>query len=152
MGIQAFFIVSEAGFPLVDRVYRQTIFRQGGRVETVTSMMSTVVRMNHQLVQDTLLSDIGLHTSRIFFDFIQELIFVLIVDENTLMKLELFNLQTIMKGTIANVKSLFQAKLANDVMELMDIESIREKFGENILNEIDEMIYNSYNQLLNALI
>lgn len=157
LGIQAFFIVSENGFPIIDRIYNPSdLGVSGNRVETLTSMMSTVVRFNQNLIQNGLLSDIGLHTSRIFFDYLQEIIFVLLVDENSLAHYELFNVQTILKGTISNVKSLFQSKLGMDDgiedPDMMDIESLKENFGKDILEKVDEMIYTSYTELLQALL
>ena len=65
LGIQGFFIVTENGLPVLDRVYTTEIVN--GRVETLTSMMSTVVKFNHQLVQESLLTDVGLQTSRYNF-------------------------------------------------------------------------------------
>ena len=149
LGIQGFFIVTENGLPVLDRVYT-TDLTSDKRVETLTSMMSTVVRFNHQLVQDGLLTDIGLQTSRIYFDFIKEIIFVLVVEENqALLNYKLIDIQTLLKGTISNIKSLFQVKFGEIAdFDAMDVFMLQEIFGEDILEKVDKMIISSYTELL----
>ena len=155
IGIQAFFIVTENGFPVIDRVYQPAeLGIKGGRVETLTSMMSTVVRFNHQLVEEGLLSDIGLHTSRIYFDFLRGLIFVLMVDESTIVNHHLYNIQTLLKGTISNVKTMFQAKLGEEIEDpdLIDVETLSSIFGDDFLVKVDEELFKSYTELLQHLL
>ena len=146
LGIQGFFIVTENGLPVLDRVYTTEIVN--GRVETLTSMMSTVVKFNHQLVQESLLTDVGLQTSRLYFDFIKEIIFVLVCEEKSLLSYKLLDIQTLLKGTISNIKSLFQVKFGdiNDP-DALDIFLLKEIFGEDILDKVDEMLFSSYTQL-----
>ena len=150
LGIQGFFIVTENGLPVLDRLYNADL--SSNRVETLTSMMSTVVKFNHQLVQDGLLTDIGLQTSRIYFDFIKEIIFVLVVEEKTVLNLKLIDIQTLLKGTISNIKSLFQVKFGdiNDP-DALDIFMLKEIFGEDILQKVDSMILSSFNELIESL-
>lgn len=150
LGIQGFFIVTENGLPVLDRLYNEDL--SSNRVETLTSMMSTVVKFNHQLVQDGLLTDIGLQTSRIYFDFIKEIIFVLVVEENKVLNLKLIDIQTLLKGTISNIKSLFQVKFGdiNDP-DAMDIFMLQEIFGEDIIQKVDSMILTSFNKLIETL-
>ena len=150
MGIQGFFIVTENGLPILDRIYTEDMVN--GRVETLTSMMSTVVKFNHQLVQDGLLTDIGLQTKRIYFDFIKEIIFVLVVQEKKILNYKLIDIQTLLKGTISNIKSLFQVKFGdiNDP-DTLDIFELKDIFGEDILDKVDSMILSSFTQLLNLM-
>lgn len=150
LGIQGFFIVTENGLPVLDRVYTETIVN--GRVETLTSMMSTVVKFNHQLVQDGLLTDIGLQTKRLYFDFIKEIIFVLVVEEKKVLNYKLIDIQTLLKGTISNIKSLFQVKFGDlDDPDTLDIFELKEIFGEDIFDKVDSMILSSFTQLLNMM-
>jgi hypothetical protein len=152
LGIQGFFIVTDNGLPILDRVYTTEITSSGG-VETLTSMISTVVQFNHKLVQDGLLTDIGLQTSRIYFDFIKEIIFVLLVEEKSLLNYKLLDVQTLLKGTISNIKSLFQVKFGQiSDPDALDIFALKEIFGENILEKIDQMIHTSFIDLLNMMI
>lgn len=150
LGIQGFFIVTENGLPVLDRVYSDNIVN--GRVETLTSMMSTVVKFNHQLVQDGLLTDIGLQTKRLYFDFIKEIIFVLVIEEKTVLNYKLIDIQTLLKGTISNIKSLFQVKFGdiNDP-DTLDIFELQEIFGDDITDKVDSMILSSFTQLLNMM-
>lgn len=147
LGIQGFFIVTENGLPVLDRIYTENIVN--GRVETLTSMMSTVVKFNHQLVQDGLLTDIGLQTKRIYFDFVKEIIFVLVVEEKSVLNYKLLDIQTLLKGTISNIKSLFQVKFGEiSDPDALDIFMLKEIFGDDILIKVDEMLLSSYTQLL----
>ena len=155
LGIQAFFIVSDNGFPLLNRLYKATELGLEGedRVETLTSMISTVVRFNQQLVKDGLLSDIGLLTSRIYFDYLGTIIFVLMVDEHSLLNKQLSNIQSLLKGTISNIKTKFQAELKRDLNdpEILNFELLQEIFGDDVITVIDEYVYKSYKSLSNAL-
>lgn len=147
LGIQGFFIVTENGLPVLDRVYTDDVVN--GRVETLTSMMSTVVKFNAQLVQDGLLTDVGLQTKRLYFDFIKEIIFVLVVEEKRVLNLRLIDIQTLLKGTISNIKSLFQVKFGEiSDPDALDIFSLQEIFGEDILEKVDAMLLSSYTQLM----
>lgn len=111
-------------------------------------MMSTVVRFNHQLVQDGLLTDIGLQTSRVYFDFIKEIIFVLLVEEHKILEYKLTDIQTLLKGTISNIKSLFQVKFDKiDDPNTLDIFLLKEIFGEDISEKVDEMLLSSYTMI-----
>ena len=149
LGIQGFFIVTENGLPVLDRMYETGI--ANGRVEKLTSMMSTVVKFNHQLVQDGLLTDIGLQTSRIYFDFIKEIIFILVVEEKSVLEYKLFNIQTLLKGTISNIKSLFQVKFGEiEDPNALDIFTLQEIFGNDIEEKIDKMLLSSFTQLKEA--
>ena len=149
LGIQGFFIVTENGLPVLDRMYETGI--TNGRVEKLTSMMSTVVKFNHQLVQDGLLTDIGLQTSRIYFDFIKEIIFILVVEEKSVLEYKLFNIQTLLKGTISNIKSLFQVKFGEiEDPNALDIFTLQEIFGNDIEDKIDKMLLSSFTQLKEA--
>lgn len=150
LGIHGFFIVTENGLPVLDRMYADNMV--DGRVETLTGMMSTVVKFNHKLVKDGLLSDIGLQTSRIYFDFINSLIFVLVIEEKTILNYKLIDIQTLLKGTISNIKSLFQVKFGDiSDPDALDIFSLKEIFGEDILNKVDQMILSSFIQLQTLL-
>ena len=116
-----------------------------GKIEHLTSMMSTVVRFNHQLVQDGLLTDIGLLTSRLYFDFIKEIIFVLMVEEKSLLGYKLNEIQTLLKGTISNIKSLFQVKFDRiDDPDVLDIFRLKEIFGVDITQKFDDMLLSSF--------
>lgn len=154
-GIQAFFIVTDNGLPLLNRVYKATELGLEGddKVESLTSMISTVVRFNQQLVKDGLLSDIGLLTSRIYFDYLESIIFVLMVDERSLLEKRLSDIQILLKGTISTVKTKFQAELKRDlnVPETLTIELLQEIFGKDVVSVIDEYVYSSYKSLSNAL-
>ena len=151
LGIQGFFIVTENGLPILDRIYTDEIAK-AGRIETLTSMMSTVVKFNHQLVQNGLLTDIGLQTSRIYFDFIKEIIFVLMVEEKNVLQYKLLSIQTLLKGTMANVKSLFQAKFGEiEDPDMLDAFGLKDIFGDDIIDRIDDMILKSYTDLLQVV-
>ena len=114
-------------------------------------MMSTVVKFNHQLVQDGLLTDIGLQTSRIYFDFIKEIIFILVVEEKSVLEYKLFNIQTLLKGTISNIKSLFQVNFGEiEDPNALDIFTLQEIFGNDIEDKIDKMLLSSFTQLKEA--
>ncbi len=146
LGIHGFFIVTENGLPVLDRMYINDMVN--GRVETLTSMMSTVVKFNHQLVLDGLLTDIGLQTTRYYFDFIKELIFVLVVEEKNILNYKLIDIQTLLKGTISNIKSLFQVKFGEiRDPDALDIFTLKEIFGEDIMERVDNMILSSFTQL-----
>ena len=147
LGIQGFFIVTDNGLPILDRLYTQEIVN--GKVETITSMMSTVVKFNHQLVLESLLTDVGLQTSRLYFDFIKEIIFVLVVEEKKLLQ---YKLVDILKGTISNIKSLFQVKFGDiSDPDALDIFSLKEIFGEDIVDKVDDMIITAFTQLSSLL-
>jgi len=150
LGIQGFFIVTENGLPILDRMYVEDITSE--RVEKLTSMMSTVVRFNHQLVTDGLLTDIGLQTSRVYFDFIKEIIFVLVVEEKTILSFKLLDIQTLLKGAISNIKSLFQVKFGEiSDPDALDVFMLKEIFGEDIITKVDNMLVSSFTQLRDSL-
>lgn len=150
LGLQAFFVVSENGLPILERIYSPTdLSLKGEEPHSLSGMMSTIVKFAND-ISDGLVSDIGLMASRLYFDFFSDLLFVVLFDEKQLLHHKLMNIQTLLKGTVSSIKTVFQVYLGEDTMETTDLYMLREEW-EKLGPTIDRMLLDQHEEILQML-
>ncbi|HKZ39653.1 MAG TPA: hypothetical protein VJ044_01755 [Candidatus Hodarchaeales archaeon] len=155
-GIRGIFIITNDGFPLIVREYGDPIKATISEQFLLSGFLSAVSRFVIDQVAG-LLSDMGLHTLRLFFDYTEELIFLMAVEEARIQLLSTYELRTLFKGTLAEAKSAiseyfsgYSESIASLVKNPEAFEKIRQDLS-TVGIAIDRLVYKSYNEMMEML-
>ncbi|MFW9928672.1 MAG: hypothetical protein ACFFD1_04715 [Candidatus Thorarchaeota archaeon] len=169
-GVFGLYILTREGLPLVERNYKSIL---GGNQKEVTGLtfgsdtllvagfFSAIAKFATEKISG-LLSDIGLHVLRLFFDFTEELIFILVFDELKLQELPFYEIRTMLKGTLSQVKSIFETYFGEDKEDgkPSDIEILSKNIAElerlrdsltRLYPQIDRLIHKSYREVFSII-
>ena len=153
-GIEGFLILTRNGLPVLERFYNENeLYKLGDSVLTA-GFLSALTRFIDDHVAG-LLSDIGMHVYRLFFDYNDDLLFVLVYDEYKLSSLPLSEFLTLFKGTLSEIKSTFRELTGEfDIKKFVDNPFKLDKFSE-FLEELgpkfDRIIYKSHVMLMDII-
>ena len=168
-GIFGLYILTREGLPLVERYYKNlpgqsqkdgqnTAF--GSDSLLVAGFFSAIAKFASEKISG-LLSDIGFHTIRLFFDFTEELIIILVFDEMKLQMVPFYEVRTICKGTVSQVKQIFEtyfgdekgsekSHLSKITHNMADLERVRENFSK-LYPQIDRILHKSFREVKTVL-
>ncbi|OLS19467.1 MAG: hypothetical protein HeimC3_45470 [Candidatus Heimdallarchaeota archaeon LC_3] len=169
-GIFGLYILTREGLPLIERNYKSlpgqsrkdgnnTVF--GSDSLLVAGFFSAIAKFASEKISG-LLSDIGFHTIRLFFDFTEELIFILVFDEMKLQMLPFFEIRTVCKGTISQVKQIFETYFSDEkdsgdkspisqiTRNMADLERLRDSFSK-LYPQIDRILHKSFREVKTVL-
>ncbi|MHA2364194.1 MAG: hypothetical protein ACXAC7_09570 [Candidatus Hodarchaeales archaeon] len=156
LGIRGIFIITRDGLPILVRRYAKT----AKFFEEDPTLLSGFLAGLGNFADDQisgLLSDIGLHTIRLFFDYTEHIIFLLAFDEMKLLELPAHMTRTLVKGSMAEIKSSIQ-EFFSDVDETISeiaenprlFKRVRESLAE-IGPVLDRILYKSHLELLKLI-
>ena len=153
-GVEGFIILTRNGLPVLERFYNEDEAYKLGDSVLTAGFLSAFTRFVDDHVAG-LLSDIGLHTYRLFFDYTEELLFLIIYDEYKLSGLPIQEFLTLFKGSLSEIKSTFRELVAEFPMEeLMDNPKKLEKLTA-ILNSVgpkfDRIINKSHSMIIKMI-
>ncbi|MHA2365850.1 MAG: hypothetical protein ACXAC7_17965 [Candidatus Hodarchaeales archaeon] len=150
-GVQGLFVITKDGIPVVERYYQEAEMFQQDHSYLVGGFFSALAKFASELTQGSLLSDVGFHTIRIYIDHTLEILFLLVFDETRLQQLATEDVRVLLKGTLASVKSVFQAYFGEEEMNALknplEFKNLRDTL-ENLGETLDRMLYESYNETL----
>jgi hypothetical protein len=161
-GIYGLYILTREGLPLVERNYKgdsKTTF--GSDSLLVAGFFSAIAKFASEKISG-LLSDIGFHTIRLFFDFTEELIFILVFEEMKLQVLPFYDIRMMIKGTTSQIKAIFESYFGEEGSEdsptdievitknMKKLEKIRENFSK-LYPQIDKLLHKSYREVKSLL-
>ena len=102
-----------------------------------------------------LLSDVGMHVYRLFFDYNEDLLFLIVYDEYKLSSLPLSEFLTLFKGTLSEIKSTFRELTTEfEIHSMVDNPFKLDKFSaflKEIGPKFDRIIYKSHLLLLSII-
>ena len=153
-GIEGFLILTRNGLPVLERFYNENESYKLGDSVLTAGFLSALTRFIDDHVAG-LLSDIGVHVYRLFFDYNEEMLFIIVYDEYKLSNLPLSEFLTLFKGTLSEIKSTFRELTGEFELKTLVENPFRlDKFSE-FLNEIgpkfDRIIFKSHNMLMNII-
>ncbi|MHA2363040.1 MAG: hypothetical protein ACXAC7_03720 [Candidatus Hodarchaeales archaeon] len=156
LGILGFFIFTRHATPIILRSYSDQLPPITDEASyQLSALISSMIQIAEKIVGGSLLRDVALHTSRMFIDYWDELIFVLVYDEPSYMDYRTSDILSLMKGSISLVKDSFQILITetpdfniNEIHVLID--TYRDKF-KSLIESIDTVLYNSYFRMLESL-
>lgn len=153
LGFQGFFILTKDARPIVFRSYSDLLPPINDKSShEISGLIATMIQIAGQLSQHLgLLRDVALHTFRLFIDYWDNLIFVLVFDEQHYMDFKTSDVLLLMKGTISLVKESFQIVISeSDTFESTDLLVLQEHIS-SVLETIDSVLYESYTKMLQTL-
>ena len=156
LGIKAFIIITKNGIPVMERIYDNNL-DIGTDTFLTAGFLSAFARFADEQVSG-LLSDIGLHTYRLFFDYSEHLLFLLVYDEIKLNKLPVGKFLMLFKGTMSEIKSLIREFFLEDsnesIMEMLEdpkaLENLSTALG-TVGMQCDRIIIKSHKMLMELL-
>ncbi len=153
-GIEGFIILTRNGLPVLERFYNDNESYKLGDSVLTAGFLSALTRFIDDHVAG-LLSDLGMHVYRLFFDYNEDLLFIIVYDEYKLSSLPMLELLTLFKGTLSEIKSTFrELTIEFDIHGLVDNPFKLDKFSA-FLNKIgptfDRIIYKSHLLLLDII-
>ena len=153
-GIEGFIILTRNGLPVLERFYNENESYKLGDSVLTAGFLSALTRFIDDHVAG-LLSDIGMHVYRLFFDYNEDLLFLIVYDEYKLSSLPLNEFLTLFKGTLSEIKSTFRELTTDfDIHGMLDNPFRLDKFSE-FLNKIgptfDRIIFKSHNILMEII-
>ena len=153
-GIEGFLILTRNGLPVLERFYNENESYKLGDSVLTAGFLSALTRFIDDHVAG-LLSDLGMHVYRLFFDYNEDLLFILVYDEYKLSSLPFSELLTLFKGTLSEIKSTFrELTIEFDIHGMVDNPFKLDKFSA-FLNSIgptfDRIIYKSHILLLGII-
>ena len=95
-GIEGFLILTRNGLPVLERFYNENESYKLGDSVLTAGFLSALTRFIDDHVAG-LLSDLGMHVYRLFFDYNEDLLFILVYDEYKLSSLQFSELLTLFK-------------------------------------------------------
>lgn len=154
-GIEGFLILSRNGLPVLERFYNENQSYKLGDSVLTAGFLSALTRFIDDHVAG-LLSDIGVHVYRLFFDYNEDLLFVLVYNEFKLSNLPHSEFLTLFKGTLSEIKSTFRELTTefDGMRSLVENPFKLDKFSEfldEIGPQLDRIIYKSHNLLMNII-
>lgn len=156
LGIRGLLIITRNGLPILVRPY----VKSGQIFGKDPALFSGFLAGLGKFADDQtagLLSDIGLHTVRLFFDYTEDMIFLLAFDEIKLEHLSGMEVRTLVKGTMAEIKSSIQAYFSDagiTIDKIVDNPKLFEHHRNNLTTialVLDRIVYKSHVQLLEVM-
>ncbi|MHA2362551.1 MAG: hypothetical protein ACXAC7_01240 [Candidatus Hodarchaeales archaeon] len=146
LGMQGFLMVSRDGFPLIERSYQsEESLKDHQEVENYSAVVTAIIKFANDLTKG-LISDMGLHTSRLYFDFFSDyFVLIIIFDESKLLHFRLHEIQMLMKGTLSAIKDAFIIHLGEPGFDSADLILYKDKM-EELSSTFDEILYDSFIQ------
>lgn len=161
-GIYSLYILTREGLPLIERNYKGSSNSTFGSDSLlVAGFFSAIAKFASEKISG-LLSDIGFHTIRLFFDFTEELIFILVFEEMKLQELPFYDIRMMIKGTISQIKGIFGSYFGEETSDgeqtdiekisknMPELERIRENF-KKLYPQIDRILHKSYREVIDLL-
>ena len=153
-GIEGFIILTRNGLPVLERFYNESESYKLGDSVLTAGFLSALTRFIDDHVAG-LLSDLGMHVYRLFFDYNEDLLFIIVYDEYKLNSLPLSNFLTLFKGTLAEIKSTFrELTIEFDIHGMIDNPFKLDKFSaflDEVGPKFDRIIYKSHNLLMDII-
>lgn len=158
LGIKGFMILTKAGIPIIERIYDSNL-DLGSDPLITAGFLSAFARFADEHVSG-LLSDIGLHTYRLFFDYSESLLFLLIYDEMKMSNLPISKFLMLFKGTLSEIKSSireFEGDLGSEEIsfqKLLENPKSLENMSnilETVAPQFDRILFKSHNLLMDLL-
>ena len=119
-------------------------------IENLSGVISTLVKFANDL-NNSLVTDLGLHTFRIFFDFFSDFMIFILFEEKKLLDVKLRNIQVLMKGTLSDIKDVFMVHLREQPLDSPDdLVSYRDLI-DRISDTIDQILYDSFKRALRTI-
>ncbi len=119
-------------------------------IENLSGVISTLVKFANDL-NNSLVTDLGLHTFRIFFDFFSDFMIFILFEEKKLLDVKLRNIQVLMKGTLSDIKDVFMVHLREQPLGSPDdLVSYRDLI-DRISDTIDQILYDSFKRALRTI-
>jgi len=157
LGIRGVLIITRNGMPLLVRSFVKEGDQIFGKDPALFSgFLAGLGRFADDQIQG-LLSDIGLHTVRLFFDYTEEMIFLLAFDEIKLTVLPGYEVRTLVKGTMAEIKSALQdyfADVDKSIEEIVKDPKLFEHHRDslNAIGEVlERILYKSHLEILKLI-
>ena len=155
LGIEGFLILTRNGLPVLERFYNENESYKLGDSVLTAGFLSALTRFIDDHVAG-LLSDIGIHVYRLFFDYNEDLLFVIVYDEFKLSNLPHSEFLTLFKGTLSEIKSTFRELTTEfDVKSLVDnpfkLDKLSAFLEEDLGPKFDRVIYKSHNLLMGII-
>ena len=152
LGLQAFLIVTLDGLPICRRIYDNTISldmkNDQKSIENLTGVMSTLVKFANDLTK-SLVTDLGLHTMRIYFDFFSDFLMCIMFNEKRLLEMKLKDIQLLMKGTLSEEKDIFMVHLREQPQDSATEDLIYYRDLMDQINPLlDEILYDSFRRAI----
>jgi hypothetical protein len=157
-GIYGLYILTREGLPLVERNYKDdTHTTFGSDSLLVAGFFSAIAKFASDKISG-LLSDIGFHTIRLFFDFSEDLFFILVFDEMKLQGYPFTDIRTMCKGTTSQIKAIFESYFSEDSSEdeptdiemisqdMRKLERLRENFSR-MYPQVDRILHKSFREV-----
>ena len=156
LGVKGFIVITKDGIPVLERIYDSSM-DLGTDTFLTAGFLSAFARFADEHVSG-LLSDVGLHTYRLFFDYTEHLLFLLIYDEMKMGNLPVSNFLMLFKGTMSEIKSLLIEFFADqsDISLRQMIENPKSlealsKMLETVSPQFDRILYKSHTMLIEML-
>lgn len=153
-GIEGFIILTRNGLPVLERFYNENQDYKLGDSVLTAGFLSALTRFIDDHVAG-LLSDIGMHVYRLFFDYNEDLLFLIVYDEYKLNNLPLSEFLTLFKGTLSEIKSSFRELTGEfNLNGLTDNPFKLDKFSEFLEDmgpRFDRIIFKSHNMLMEII-
>jgi predicted regulator of Ras-like GTPase activity (Roadblock/LC7/MglB family) len=156
LGIKGFIIITKDGIPVIERIYDETL-DIGTDTFLTAGFLSAFARFADEHVSG-LLSDIGLHTYRLFFDYDEHLMFLLIYDEMKMSDLPVSEFLMLFKGTMSEIKSLIReffleesrSSLKKMIENPKSLEALSSML-QNVSPQFDRILFKSHNMLMKLI-
>lgn len=143
LGILGIFILTRDGMPLLVREYNPVPFAKEPLL--VGGFLSAFGKFATEEVSG-LLSDIGLHTARLFFDYTEDLLFLLAIDEMHVQSLPTTEVRMVTKGSLSEVKSALLEYFADYSEKVEDLvgnprlfEKLRKCYFGNVIRSFQKL-------------
>ncbi|HKZ39364.1 MAG TPA: hypothetical protein VJ044_00290, partial [Candidatus Hodarchaeales archaeon] len=155
-GIRGVLVITRDGMPVLVREYGDPIETTMGDRTLVSAFFSAMAHFADENISG-LLSDIGMHTLRFFFDHTEDLLFLLAVDEVKITLFSTYELRTLLKATLAEIKIDIIEFFINKGDSIEDVTRDPQKFekARNELSSIgpslDKILHKSYLKALKLL-
>lgn len=158
LGFEGFFVFTKNARPILLRSYSDTLPPITDKTShEIAALISSMIKIAEQLSQHLgLLRDVALHTFRLFIDYWDDIIFVLVFNERHYLEYRTSELLLLMKGTISLVKEIFHVVISEaqnfgsqDLLTLPELAE-QERF-QPILETVDRVLHESYFKMIESL-
>lgn len=156
LGINGIFVLTRNGSPLLIRDYRNNLDQEGADLRLI-GFLSAFSRFAFEET-DGLISDLGMHTTRLFFDFSEDILYLLSLDELVMQHYPFHQLRTLLKGTLREIKIIERDLFSNDsesvdqlVRDVGYYKHLRQTYDE-LGPHIDTLVLKSYEELRGLLL
>lgn len=153
-GIEGFIILTRNGLPVLERFYNENESYKLGDSVLTAGFLSALTRFIDDHVAG-LLSDVGMHVYRLFFDYNEDLLFLIVYDEYKLSNLPFTELLTLFKGTLSEIKSTFrELTIEFEIHDMVENPFKLDRFSaflQTIGPKFDRIIYKSHQLLLSII-